>query len=132
VKTVYPSEKAFIMSFVACLSKKGTKTFSLTSKDYYNGIENMQLYFHENRRNLGTFADEFAMLFLKNSNGEYRQFNIAIESLNAGMLSFDNPYYIAAHVEIDEEEAEKVMETYSNYIPIQYIDGFVDAFKNVS
>jgi hypothetical protein len=128
---VYPSEKAFIMSFVACLSKKGKKTISLASREYYKGIENMQLYFFENRRNIGSFADEIAMLFLKNSNGEYRQFNIAIESLNAGMLSFDNPYYISAHVEIDDNEAEQVLEVNSKYIPIKYVNGFVDAFESM-
>lgn len=126
---MYPSEKAFIMSFIASLAKKGENAIVLNDPNYNIGLENMHQYFQENRDNMGKYANELAMLFLKNSDGEYRQFNNAIENLNAGMLSFDNPFYISAHIQIDNNGADEILEENQEYISLEYIDGLATAFR---
>lgn len=125
---MYSSEKAFMMSFIACLSQRDIKTIKLNDYQYAKGVESMCQYFRENRERLGGFSSELAMLFLKNSNGEYRQFTTAIHGLNADMLSFDNPFYFNANITIDRNDAGEILEENSEYISIEHIDGFVTAF----
>ena len=123
---MYYSERAFIMSFIACLSQKGVSTIKL-DENYYRGLENMHRYFQENRESIGAFSNELAMLFLKNSNGDYRQFDTAIEGLNGGLLSFDNPFYAVAHLK-ETIEASKILNEYDKYISVEHVRGFADAF----
>ena len=124
---MYPREKVFIMSFIAALSKKGHKTIYFNQDWFGHGIENMQQYFQENRENFGSLSSELAMLFLKNSNGEYAQFNKAVENLNAGLLTFDNPFYISAHIK-EDTDADAILHENSDDIPIAIIEGFANAF----
>ncbi len=126
---MYTREKLFIMSFVAFLYKKGIKTLYFNNNFYLQGIENMQQYFQENRETIGEFSNDIAMLFLKNSNGEYAQFNSAIENLNAGLLTFDNPYYICAHIK-EDTDAEMILTENNDDMPSNIIEGFVNAFCN--
>lgn len=125
---MYFSEKAFIMSFIACLARKGKTTIMLNDTDYYKGLENMRQYFQVNRENMGSVSNELAMLFLKNSNGKYCEFDTAIENLNAGLLSFDNPYYITAHIKVDISDAQDILEENKEYISVELIEGFATAF----
>jgi hypothetical protein len=129
---MYFSEKAFIMSFIARLSQEGVETIMLNDAKYYCGIEKMHQYFQENRERIGNYADELAMLFLKDSSGEYRQFDTAIENLNAGMLSFDNPYYVMAHIKVSDSDAEEVLKENSEYISKPHIHELVNAFRAAS
>ena len=125
---MYSSEKVFMMSFIACLYKEGLTTIKLNDREYSKGIESMRQYFCENREKIGSFSDELSMLFLQNSNGEYRQFTTAIHSLNADMLSFDNPFYFDANIMIDDEDADEILLGNSTYIPIEHVKGFATAF----
>ncbi|MCL1862353.1 MAG: hypothetical protein FWF78_02170 [Defluviitaleaceae bacterium] len=117
-----------MMSFVAGLSHRDIPEIKLSDDQYAKGVEGMFQYFRDNRERLGECASELAMLFLKNSNGEYRQFTKAIQGLNADMLSFDNPYYIKASIMFDKSEALEILDENSEYISTEHIDGFVDAF----
>ena len=124
---MYHREKVFILSFIASLYKKGHRTLHFNQDWFINGIENMQQYFQENRDSYGSLSSELAMLFLKNSNGEYAQFFKAVENQNAGLLTFDNPFYISAHIK-EDTDAEAILLENSDDIPIDLIEGFTDAF----
>ena len=124
---MYAREKIFTMSIIAALFQRGIKTLRFNDDWYLHAIENMQHYFHNHRNDYGSLSSELSILFIKDSNGEYSQFNKAVENLNAGLLIFDNPFYVCAHIK-EDTDAEAILRENNDDIPLEIVNGFVDAF----
>jgi hypothetical protein len=126
---MYASEKVFIMQFIAWLKKLGVNEIPYDKVNFENGAENMQTYFHDNRAQLGEYSHELAMLFLKNSlEGSYYEFRKAIEYQNGSLMSFDNPHYVHAKINLDKDGAEFILNQENKYISGEHIRRFSEAF----
>jgi len=126
---MYASEKVFIMQFIAWLIKMGVDEIPYDKVNFENGAENMQTYFHDNRAQLGEYSHELAMLFLKNSlEGSYSEFRKAIEYQNGSLMSFDNPHYVHAKINLDKDGAEYILNQKNKYISEEHIRRFSEAF----
>lgn len=126
---VYNSEELFIDKFIACLRKLNITSIPFDNEDFYNGIENMQQYFFTNRDNLGEYKDELAMLFIKKPlEGIYAEFRNAMSKQNGWYIAFENPGYIVASINIDENGASYILEQNDLNIKNEYFFDFAKAF----
>ena len=126
---MYSTEKVFIMKFIACLQKMGVENIPYDNANFYKGAENMQDYFLKNRNQLGARSNELAMLFLKNPlSGKFAEFKEGIEQQNGGLMTFDNPNYVKATIELDESGADYILGQDNIDIPKEMLFQFSKAF----
>ena len=62
----YNSEESFVDKFIACLKKLNVIEIPFDTPAFYNGIEQMKLYFQNIREDLGEASNEISLLFIKN------------------------------------------------------------------
>jgi len=126
---MYASEKVFVMQFIASLIELGINEIPYNNINFEKGTENMQVYFHKNRTQLGKYSNELAMLFLKNPlEGTYSEFKEAIGRQNGSLMSFDNPHYVHAKIILDEEGAKYILSQKNTYISKEQILQFSREF----
>lgn len=126
---MYASEKVFIMQFIAWLKKLGVSEIPNDTINFENGAKCMQAYFQENREQLGEYSHELAMLFLKNSlDGSYSELKKAIEYQNGSLMTFDNPYYVHAKINLEKNGAEYILNQKNNYISEKHVRRLSEEF----
>ena len=129
---MYTSSKLFTMSIIAALSKRGIKTIRFDNDSFNDAVESMQHYFLNNRDDFGLLSCELSTLFIRDSSGNFSRFHKALEHFNeghTGLLAFDNPYYVSAHIEASID-ADAILQANSRVIPINMVNGFTDAYIN--
>lgn len=126
---MYNSEELFIDKFIACLKKLDIENIPFDNEDFYNGVENMQQYFHTNRNLLGEYQDELAMLFIKRPlEGVFAEFRNAISKQNGWYLAFENPNYVVASIKIDDKGASYILKQNDLKIDNKHLFEFAKAF----
>ncbi len=126
---MYSSEKVFIMKFLAGLRKLGVTEIPYDNSEFYNGTESMQQYFYEHRNSFGDYANELAMLFLRNPlGGLFLEFKEGIARQNGKLMSFENPYYVKAIIKLDKDGADFILNQVDLNIQEEQIIGFSTAF----
>jgi hypothetical protein len=126
---VYPSEKNFIMVFLAFLKKMRVSRIPYDDEKFHKGAESMQRYFQNNRTDLGKYQDEIAMLFLKDSfGGKFTEFKDGVGRQNGNLMSFENPFYLQAEIKLDEAGVAYILEKNNTDIPSDKIAGLCKAF----
>jgi len=107
---LYNSEIRFVDELIANLKLKGINTIPFDNEDFYNGIANIELYFHSKRNELGSVSNEISLLFIKNPfENIYKRFKDAILLENGSYLSFINPDYAACVLDLTDEDAEYII-----------------------
>lgn len=115
--------------FLASLKKMGVSKIPYDNEAFYKGIGNMLQYFQKNRTQLGKYKNEIAMLFLQNSfGGVFSEFKSGIDHQNGDLMSFDNPNYLNAEIQLDEEGADYILKQNNIDMPETSIREFCIAF----
>ncbi|GHT90174.1 hypothetical protein FACS1894137_19560 [Spirochaetia bacterium] len=126
---MYPSEKIFIVMFLASLKKMGVSKIPYDNEAFYKGVERMFDYFNKNKEQLGKYQNEIAMLFLRNSfGGVFSEFKGGMDRQNGDLMSFDNPHYVSAEIELDASGADYILKQNSHEMSETVIRGFCTAF----
>lgn len=125
----YNSEESFIDKFIACLKKLSVIEIPFDNPAFYSGIEQMKLYFQDNRDNLGEISNEISLLFIKNPfEKNFARFRDAISEQNGWYMSFENPKYTIGIIKIDEADADNILGEYDLNISLHYLYKFAEAF----
>ena len=130
---LYNSEIAFVNEFIANLKIRGLNKIPFDNRAFFDGVDKMASYFQEHRSALKddavNIADELSMLFLKNPlENTYQRFSNALSAENGSYLSFVNPEYVVAILDLSKEDAEYTVRKNRSGIPPEFVRHCADEF----
>lgn len=125
----YNSEESFIDKFIACLRKLSVTEIPFDNSAFYNGIEQMKIYFQDNRKDLGEISNEISLLFIKNPfEKNFARFRDAISEQNGWYMSFENPEYAVGIIKICDADANTILDEQDLNISLHHLYDFAKAF----
>ena len=126
---MYQSERTFINKFLAALYKNGIRKIPYDTPQFYAGVERMEANFNQIKPNLGKYKHEIGMLFIRNPiGGIFDEFRKGISNQNGLLMTFENPDFVFATINIDEKDIEYILNRgdidISNDVMISFAESF--------
>jgi hypothetical protein len=126
---MYASERIFVKKFLAALAFKGHNDIPFDTPPFYDGIEKMRECFQQIKYDMGVYADELSLLFIRNPiDGSFDEFKNGVSDQNGRLLTFQNPEYISAKINTNTRGAEYILNSGDIGVSREAFISFADCF----